>query len=461
MPARKQFQVRMALGKSGSIQFPRVHGRKAWLLSVCIALGLLSSYSANSPAQSLPQDAAWAEFARLKPTSLLLYPPLARQAELSLLNPELSPELSQQADDLLIPASTVKLITAWLALTRWGPEHRFNTDFCYFPSRQTLWVKGSGDPYLVSDELRLAVSGIKAANFGPIRQLAIDGSLFRSNLRLPGTGDSANPYDAIPSAIAANFNTVHLRKENAAVRSGEAETPLTAFAASKANRISLKEPRVNTGPSVAEAEQHFAELFTALLSEQGIQTSDDILYGTLPSPKPFSTERQLSEPQCYTHQNSRRLADVLQPMLKYSTNFIANQLILMLAADANGKAANAAAVENYLQQQLQQAFGWQDFRLRDGAGLSRDNRLSARQLLDVVTALAPWRELLPEIAPGVFAKSGSLNGVSTLAGYLVHDEAWQPFAIMMNQRSSYRLRNRLAVSLRKHVNAKSGGQKRK
>ena len=51
---------------------------------------------------------------------------------------------ADQADRPLIPASTTKLATAWLALIHWGETHRFRTQFYWDEPSQTLWIKGSG-----------------------------------------------------------------------------------------------------------------------------------------------------------------------------------------------------------------------------------------------------------------------------------------------------------------------------
>jgi D-alanyl-D-alanine carboxypeptidase/D-alanyl-D-alanine-endopeptidase (penicillin-binding protein 4) len=85
--------------------------------------------------------------------------------------------------------------------------------------------------------------------------------------------------------------------------------------------------------------------------------------------------------------------------------------------------------------------------MKDGAGLSRANRLSPSQLVELLQAFKPWKRLLPEIEPGVFAKSGTLNKVSTLAGYIQKNGQLKPFAIMMNQGVPYKLRNRIAREL--------------
>jgi len=59
----------------------------------------------------------------------------------------------------------------------------------------------------------------------------------------------------------------------------------------------------------------------------------------------------------------------------------------------------------------------------------------------------PWHHLLPEIEPNVYAKSGTLLGVSTLAGYFYKEKHWFPFALMINQTVPYRYRNQLVNAL--------------
>ena len=87
--------------------------------------------------------------------------------------------------------------------------------------------------------------------------------------------------------------------------------------------------------------------------------------------------------------------------------------------------------------------------MEDGAGLSRNNRLSPVQLIDVLGRFRRWKHLLPEIEPGIYAKSGSLIGVSALAGYIKKRDEWFPFAVIINQKTPYRFRNKLAVELSK------------
>lgn len=134
-------------------------------------------------------------------------------------------------------------------------------------------------------------------------------------------------------------------------------------------------------------------------------------------------------------------------MLKYSTNFVANQLILMLSAEHYQRPANSADVRRYMEETLSRRFAWKNFAFEDGAGLSRNNRLSPQQLTELLQAFRQWKHLLPEIEPGVYAKTGTLTGVSSLAGYLVKRGEWQPFAVVMNENVPYQLRNRIAREL--------------
>jgi len=133
----------------------------------------------------------------------------------------------------------------------------------------------------------------------------------------------------------------------------------------------------------------------------------------------------------------------------YSTNFIANQLALTLAADTYKQPANAQLVKRYMNSTLQAHFQWGKFNLQEGAGLSRKNHLKPTQLIDLLNDFKRWKHLLPKKGKGVYAKSGTLRGVSTLAGYLVKGNEWKPFALMINQAVPNKLRNRIAKQLQR------------
>jgi D-alanyl-D-alanine carboxypeptidase/D-alanyl-D-alanine-endopeptidase (penicillin-binding protein 4) len=357
-------------------------------------------------------------------------------AGLLLLDKQGQPVFSKKINTPFIPASTTKLVTAWLALKKWGEDYHFKTRFYLDSSTQTLWVKGSGDPFLVSEEIQLIAKNLKKLGIKQVKNITLDNSLFQTDLRLPGTGKTNNPYDAVPSSIAANFNTVYVKKIKGHLVSAEQETPLTPYAKQLANHLKKGSLRINTGRNPVNAEIYFAELLATFLRQQGVKVGADIVHGQLDKQVLF-----------YTHQNSKSLAQMIKAMMKYSTNFLANQLILVLSAEAYLRPANAIDVQKYMESTLSKQFKWKNFAMKDGAGLSRENRLSPVQLVDLLQAFKEWKHLLPEIETGIFAKSGTMNRISTLAGYIVEDNQWQPFAIMMNQAVPYKFRNRIAVAL--------------
>ncbi len=332
---------------------------------------------------------------------------------------EISGKKQQQA---FIPASATKLVTALLALQYWGEDHRFGTEIYFDRTASTLWLKAAGDPFLVSEEVELMADAIINLNTGSIDNIAFDVSLFDSDLIVPGATVTNNPYDAIPSAIAANFNTVYLKKEAGKIVSAEPQTPLTPFALTFAHEISGESLRINTGRKSGSAEQYFAELLTGFLENKGVTVAGRYFRGVFPVARAD-----------IVHYNSRTLGEMLQAMLKYSTNFIANQIMLTLVAEQSGEPANFENVNRFFHRELRQQFDWRDFSLYEGAGLSAKNRLTPAQLVELLVAFRRWRHLLPEVEPGIFAKTGTLTDVSTLAGYFGEGPAAKIFAIMINE----------------------------
>src|SRR5271169_2538630 len=138
--------------------------------------------------------------------------------------------VAQNADEPFVPASVNKIVTAWLALEVLGADYRFETRF-YLDDKRVLYLRGGGDPFLISEELApLATDLMAKVGKAPITGVVVDASYYPSNLRIPGIEDDDVAYDALNSALAVNFNTVYAERSGNKVRSAEDQTPITPLA---------------------------------------------------------------------------------------------------------------------------------------------------------------------------------------------------------------------------------------
>src|SRR5689334_4961164 len=138
--------------------------------------------------------------------------------------------IAQNADKPFVPASVAKVVTAWLALQVLGADYRFETRF-YLDDKRVLYVRGGGDPFLISEELALLAPALVAATGQkPLTGMVIDASYFPAGLSIPGVEDSQRSYDALNSALAVNFNTINAVRRGNKIESGEKQTPITPLA---------------------------------------------------------------------------------------------------------------------------------------------------------------------------------------------------------------------------------------
>lgn len=121
-----------------------------------------------------------------------------------------------QAGRAFIPASMVKLLTAYAALETLGPEYRFNTPVLSVDTPQglNLHFSGSGDPVLVDEDLAaLAWSMKQNAGLKPVARFTYDSDALPYISAIDPTDDTANSYNPPVSALSFNFNRQVLKWE--------------------------------------------------------------------------------------------------------------------------------------------------------------------------------------------------------------------------------------------------------
>jgi D-alanyl-D-alanine carboxypeptidase/D-alanyl-D-alanine-endopeptidase (penicillin-binding protein 4) len=338
-------------------------------------------------------------------------------------------------DRSLVPASVLKIATVSAALAILGPDHRFRTEF-YLDDRDNLYLKGFGDPTLVSEEIIAIGEQLRLKGLRRVQTLYVDPSAFALITQVPGQEDSDNPYDAPVGPLSVNFNSVPIDKDAAGrIVSGEALTPTLPIMIELGQRRPAGRFRVNIcaqgcNPDVRMA-QYAGELFRALLQQGGTPVA--ALGGVRSVPAQGAR-------LFYTHQGRQTLTEISRSTLQYSSNFMANLMFLACGAKEFGYPATWKKAEQAVHRELARQLGeaTADAIVQvEGAGLSRDNRVTARAMLQLLTRFRPQLELLKK-ERGAAVKTGTLTGVYNLAGYLPSGQA---FVVLLNQQ----VNNRAAV----------------
>jgi D-alanyl-D-alanine carboxypeptidase/D-alanyl-D-alanine-endopeptidase (penicillin-binding protein 4) len=118
--------------------------------------------------------------------------------------------------------------------------------------------------------------------------------------------------------------------------------------------------------------------------------------------------------------------------MRYSNNFIANQIFLAVGAAHRGAPATMEKSVEAVTRYLEGILGIKGLTIVEGSGISRENRLSAFQLFQLLHAFTPHGHLLRKGDHELY-KTGTLNGIRTRAGYLLdRDNNLYPYAILIN-----------------------------
>lgn len=439
-----------------------------WKFAMLVALGLcgLGSVSAVwAEADRLPEPVAAALKRHGFPTrGLSLYVHEIGQDE---------PVLSIAANQPRFPASTIKLLTTLAALEELTPAWRWKTEaYVTQPVRDgrlagDLYIKGYGDPYLVIEHFWRLLRALRAAGLETIDgNLVLDQSHFARE-----AGDAADfdnqplrAYNVLPNALLVNFQAVNFRfiPQLSAQRVQIIADPLPANVELEnrvvladavcrgwAHRLGMKvrhekdRTRVVFSGTydagcgnnelfrvVSEPAPYILGLFRLLWTELGGRFAGGVREATAPA-----------EATLFHTSYSPPLADIVRSINKYSNNVMARQLLLTLGAEKAGTPGTTdkgiQAVSEWLKRRN---LIFPELVLENGAGLSREETISARHLGQVL--LAGWRSpYMPEFISSLplaamdgtlrrrfnsgalegqmHLKTGSLNDVRSVAGYVL------------------------------------------
>lgn len=339
--------------------------------------------------------------------------------------------LSINEDKKLVPASIIKILTSQIAIDLLGEDYRFETEF-YTNDNNELIIKGHGDPFLISDEIRLIADNLKGNGISTLNKIYLDHSYFTNDLTIPGVSKTNDPYNALNGATVVNFNTINVYKDkNGKVTSGEPETPLTPLAKQKANVIARgTKQRINLSDNRADCHRYAGELFIEIFKEKGIVVKNKIVDEIVVDD---------SWELVYTHKNTRPISEVIKGLLKYSNNYIANQIFLEIGAKKLGTPATLGkgktVFERYIRENLH--LSSEELKMVEGSGISRSNMLSGKIMVEIVEKFKPNAQLL-SLKKGQLVKSGTLSGVYNYAGYIKTNKGLRSFSIITNQGENYR-----------------------
>jgi D-alanyl-D-alanine carboxypeptidase/D-alanyl-D-alanine-endopeptidase (penicillin-binding protein 4) len=395
-------------------------------------------------------------------------------------------------DKLLSPASVTKIATSAALLEKFSPVFTFSTGLYYTGQLKKgvisgdLIIVGDGDPMLVSEKLWQMAADLRNMGLKEITgNIIIDQSLFddedRDEGRVASASITQNAYDAPITAFGVNFNTIALSVQPGAKKDDRALLGLDPYPiphvairgevitsgghqtknvqVKRTKGVGSQELLVVSGAisndkgltkiyrSVFDSIQLSGQMVKAFLGREGIRVKGRIERGMKSKDATLIYEIESYE--------MRRLVSGLNT---FSNNYIADVLTKRLGAEfpSKGEPLSAgsgnythglAVIKNFL---MHEAKISGEFVIENGSGLDTDNRMTARQIVDVLAYMEQKMDLFPDflaslpatgwdgtmkkrfrnqnLGPlrGLFrAKTGTLTDpivVSALAGYFRHEK---------------------------------------
>lgn len=363
---------------------------------------------------------------------------------------------THSAQSGLPPASVTKSVTALYGLAHLGAAHRFRTRLIATGPVQNgtvqgdLVLAGGGDPTLDTDDLADMAARLKKAGI-----LSVKGKFLVWGGALPYARkiDTDQPehvgYNPALSGLSLNFNRVHFEWKRAGQGWGvtmdarsERYRPDVQMATMRIvardlpvytyrDRNGIDEWSVANGAlgkggsrwlPVRRPDIYAGQVFRSFARSHGITLPTEQVVTALPAGTVLITHE------------SDTLRDILRDMLKYSTNLTA-ELVGMSATQArSGHVSGLRDSAREMSLWAQDTLGMTAANLVDHSGLGDGSRLSAADMSRALVAAyqsGPLRDLMKDIplrdAKGrpnrshpikVKAKTGTLNFVSALAGYM-------------------------------------------
>ncbi len=387
---------------------------------------------------------------------------------------------ARDADFMMPPASVTKVVTTLYALEKLGADHRFLTRVLAVGTLRgdtlegDLILAGGGDPTLDTDRL-----GDLAAALAKTGLRGITGRYYFYENALPYQREIAPDqpdhvgYNPAFSGLMLNYNrvnfvwtrandgwTVGMNAEGLRfvpsvrgvnVKIATRDQPLFTYQAEEPQEIwSVAAPALGTGGSrwlpLRRPAPYAAEVFQTLCAAQGIPLPDAQSLADLPQ----NTNR-LAQDQ------SAPLAALLQKMLKYSTNITA-EAVGLAASGATNQAQSAQKMTDWARDifGITAVFG-------DHSGLGPITRCTAQDMVRILRGAQarPTGRILVELlretelpaqAARISAKSGTMNFVSGLAGYLHLGQKTLIFAIFCAD-----IPRRAAIPIADREDPKGGG----
>ncbi|MGJ8610786.1 MAG: D-alanyl-D-alanine carboxypeptidase/D-alanyl-D-alanine endopeptidase [Octadecabacter sp.] len=376
-------------------------------------------------------------------------------------------------DVALPPASVTKAVTALYALDALGGAHRFVTRvFATGPVeggilRGDLILAGGGDPTFSADDAADLAAAVKAAGVNEVtgRFLCWRGALPYAEEIEPSQLDHLG-YNPAVSGLNLNYNRVHFEWKRV---NGNWQTTMDARTDNRVPRVYMANVRIvdrgapvfaTDGPDswsvarsalgnggsrwmpVRQPALYAGDVFQTLAREVGLPLPAPEVVDDLPD--------GLSE---IASHDSATLRTILQEMLLYSTNLTAEICGLSATQAKLGRPLDIQASAAQMTTWLGETYGIEG-QFVDHSGLSDANRVSGADLVKVMVADGPdgpLRPILRRIAMldsenrrlenypiEVRAKTGTLNFVSTLSGFIKtaegSDLAFAIFAANLDRR---------------------------